>query len=56
MVYKIKRMSDESIEQYKARWVILENSQVEGLDYNEIFSPIAKMVTVINLSVATARR
>lgn len=51
------RMSDGSIEQYKARWVILEYNQVEGLDYNEIFSPIAKIVTVINLlSVTTARR
>lgn len=33
-VYKMKRKSDGSIERYKACLVILDNTQVEGLDYN----------------------
>jgi len=45
-VYRIKYNSDGSIERFKARLVILGNNQVEGLDYNEKFAHVAKMITV----------
>ena len=55
-VYKIKYHSDGSVERLKARLVILGNHQVAGLNYDETFAPIAKMVTVrVFLAVAAAR-
>lgn len=55
-VNKIKRKSNGSIERYKARLIILGNTQVEGLDYHEIFAPIAKMFTVRTLLIVAAAR
>ena len=53
-VYRTKYASDGSVERLKPRLVPKGFSQVEGIDYNETFAPIAKMNSIhLVLSLAT---
>lgn len=55
-VYKVKTRPDESVERYKVRLVASGFSQQFGLDYDETFSPMAKLSTVrVFLALAASK-
>ena len=55
-VFTIKYRVDGTIERYKARLVVLGNNQTEGVDYEETFAPVCKMVSVRSFLQVTASR
>ncbi|KAE8734764.1 hypothetical protein F3Y22_tig00000715pilonHSYRG00142 [Hibiscus syriacus] len=45
-VFKIKRNGDNQVERYRVRLVVKGYAQKEGIDFNEIFSPVVRLTTV----------
>lgn len=54
-IYKVKHNVDGSIEKYKVRLVAKGYTQPEGIDYNEYFSPMAKLTSVSCLPFLLSR-
>ena len=55
-VYKIKHKSDESIKWYKVRLVAKGFTQLEGVDFQDTFSPTMKIIYVHYLLALAATR
>jgi hypothetical protein len=52
-LYKLKHATDGSIEKYKARFVARGFSQVEGVNYDETFAPVARYTSIrVVISIA----
>jgi hypothetical protein len=45
-IYKVKNTADGSVEKYKASFVARGFSQIEGIDYDETFSPVARYSSI----------
>eukprot|EP00253_Pinus_taeda_P006304 PITA_06304 len=54
-LYKVKHASDGSVEKHKARFVARGFSQVEGIDYDDNFSPVARYSSIISMLALSAQ-
>eukprot|EP00253_Pinus_taeda_P013116 PITA_13116 len=45
-IYKVKQVADRSVEKYKARFVAQGFSQIERIDYEETFAPVARYSSI----------
>ena len=56
-IYKIKHAADDSVEKFKARFVARGFSQIEGVDYEETFAPVARYTSIRTvISIAAEMR
>ena len=56
-IYKTKIVVDGTTTKYKAQLVAKGYSQVQGLDYNETFTPVARMDSIrLVLAIIASKR
>jgi len=53
-IYKVKKATDGSVEKHKARFVVHGFSQVDGIDYDETFSPVARYSSIRSMLALSA--
>ena len=53
-LYKVKQAADGSVEKHKVRFFSCGFSQVEGIDYDETFSPIARYSSIRSMFTLSA--
>jgi hypothetical protein len=54
-LYKTKYDADGSIEKYKARFVARGFSQIEGVDYDETFTPVGRYISIRSIISIAAK-
>eukprot|EP00253_Pinus_taeda_P011785 PITA_11785 len=54
-IYKVKQAADGSVEKYKARFVARGFSQIEGIDYEETFAPVARYSSIRTILAFSAQ-
>jgi hypothetical protein len=54
-LFKIKHVVDGSIEKYKEKFVARGFSQKEGIDYEEMFSPVARYTSIRTIIALAAK-
>lgn len=55
-VYKLKKQADDLIDRYKAHLVVKGFNQQEGVDYDDTFSSVVKLITIhATLSIVVSR-
>jgi hypothetical protein len=53
-LYKTKYVADGSIEKHKARFMARGFSQIEGVDYDETFTPVARYTSIRSIIAIAA--
>ena len=54
-LYKVKQAADGSVEKHKFRFVARGFSQVEGIDYDETFAPVARYSSIRSILALSAQ-
>jgi len=54
-LYKVKKVVDGSVEKHKARFVAYGFSHVEGIDYDETFSLVARYSSIRSILAISAQ-